>query len=70
MHGFQLLHPQLHCVGNGLLYKVRLVATRATRVDTLCGIDHRQSTARLADARQERVGHIHQTLLREDGGTV
>ena len=70
MHGLQLLHPQLHGIRNRLLHKVCLVAAGTAGVDALLWIHHRQCTARLADARQERVGYIHQTLFREDRGTV
>jgi len=63
VHGLELLHPQLHRIGDGLHHKVRLVATRTARVDSLHGIDHRQRSAALAKTRLERVGNIHQTLL-------
>ena len=63
MHCLQLLHPELHRIGQSLHHEVSLVATRTARVDSLNRINHGKRATGLANTRLERVGYIHQTLL-------
>lgn len=70
MHGFQLLDPQLHCIGDGLVLNSRLGRTALTLIEMILLVDCRERAALGADARREWVRNIHQTLLRKDGSAV